>query len=214
MERLINFDPQWINDVVITGINIFILFFAMSYLLFNPARDYLEKRRKKIAGDLEMAKSSRESALALQAEYEEKLRSINKEAEAIMDEARKKAKKQEAEILEEARAEAGRILERASREIDLEKKKALEDVKTEIVSIASLMAGKAVAASMDVKLQDSLIQETLKEMGESTWQSECQRFTETRCLKRPWKRTFCPSGTKRSVLSGPFSWTIRIWRSF
>ena len=49
--------------------------------------------------------------------------------------------------------------------------KALEDVKTEIVSIASLMAGKAVAASMDVKLQDSLIQETLKEMGESTWQS-------------------------------------------
>ena len=162
MERLINFDPQWINDVVITGINIFILFFAMSYLLFNPARDYLEKRRKKIAGDLEMAKSSRESALALQAEYEEKLRSINKEAEAIMDEARKKAKKQEAEILEEARA---------SREIDLEKKKALEDVKTEIVSIASLMAGKAVAASMDVKIQDSLIQETLKEMGESTWQS-------------------------------------------
>ena len=134
MERLINFDPQWINDVVITGINIFILFFAMSYLLFNPARDYLEKRRKKIAGDLEMAKSSRESALALQAEYEEKLRSINKEAEAIMDEARK-------------------------------------DVKTEIVSIASLMAGKAVAASMDVKIQDSLIQETLKEMGESTWQS-------------------------------------------
>lgn len=68
-------------------------------------------------------------------------------------------------------AEAGRILERASREIDLEKKKALEDVKTEIVSIASLMAGKAVAASMDVKIQDSLIQETLKEMGESTWQS-------------------------------------------
>ena len=53
MERLINFDPQWINDVVITGINIFILFFAMSYLLFTPARDYLEKRRKKIAGDLE-----------------------------------------------------------------------------------------------------------------------------------------------------------------
>ena len=156
MERLINFDPQWINDVVITGINIFILFFAMSYLLFNPARDYLEKRRKKIAGDLETAKSSRESALALQAEYEEKLRSINKEAEAIMD---------------EARAEAGRILDRASREIDLEKKKALEDVKTEIVSIASLMAGKAVAASMDVKIQDSLIQETLKEMGESTWQS-------------------------------------------
>ena len=71
LERLINFDPQWINDIVITGINIFILFFVMSYFLFNPAREVLEKRRKRIAGDLETAKTSREDALALKAEYED-----------------------------------------------------------------------------------------------------------------------------------------------
>ncbi|MBQ2400445.1 MAG: F0F1 ATP synthase subunit B [Lachnospiraceae bacterium] len=171
MERLINFDPQLIHDVLITGVNIFILFFAMSYLLFNPARDFLEKRRNKIAGDLETARSSKEDAVALKAEYEAKLKAIDKEAEAILDEARKKAKKQEAEIVAEAKEEAARIIARANREIDLERKKALADVKNEIVSIASLMAGKAVAASMDVKIQDTLIEETLKEMGESTWQS-------------------------------------------
>ena len=171
MERLINFDPQLIHDVLITGVNIFILFFAMSYLLFNPARDFLEKRRNKIAGDLETARSSKEDAVALKAEYEAKLKAIDKEAEAILDEARKKAKKQEAEIVAEAKEEAARIIARANREIDLEKKKALADVKNEIVSIASLMAGKAVAASMDVKIQDTLIEETLKEMGESTWLS-------------------------------------------
>lgn len=44
-------------------------------------------------------------------------------------------------------------------------------MKQEIISIASLMAGKVVAGSMDVKIQDSLIDETLKEMGESTWLS-------------------------------------------
>ena len=44
-------------------------------------------------------------------------------------------------------------------------------MKQEIVSIASLMAGKVVASSIDVKVQDSLIDETLKEMGESTWLS-------------------------------------------
>ena len=143
MERLINFDPQWINDVVITGINIFILFFAMSYLLFNPAQGRTWRRGERRSPATWKRQSPAGKALwRLKAEYEEKLRSIDKEAEAILDEARKKAKKQEAEILEEARAEAGRILERASREIDLEKKKALEDVKTEIVSIASLMAGK------------------------------------------------------------------------
>ena len=171
MERLINFDPQLIHDVLITGVNIFILFFAMSYLLFNPARDFLEKRRAKIANDLETAKSSKEDAVALKAEYEAKLKAIDKEAEAILEDARKKAKKQEAEIVAEAKAEAARIIERANREIDLERKKALDDVKTEMVSIASLMAKKAVAASIDVKIQDALIEETLKEMGESTWQS-------------------------------------------
>ena len=155
---------------MITGINIFILFFVMSYFLFNPAREVLEKRRKRIAGDLETAKTSREDALALKAEYEDKIKSIDKEAQEILD-AAKKAKKQEADILAEAREEANRIVDRANREIELEKKKALEDMKTEIVSIASLMAEKAVAASMDVKIQDSLIEETLKEMGESTWQS-------------------------------------------
>ena len=139
----------------------------MSYFLFNPAREVLEKRRKRIAGDLETAKTSREDALALKAEYEDKIKSIDKEAQEILDAARKKAKKQEADILAEAREE----VDRANREIELEKKKALEDMKTEIVSIASLMAEKAVAASMDVKIQDSLIEETLKEMGESTWQS-------------------------------------------
>ena len=53
----------------------------------------------------------------------------------------------------------------------IEHKKALDDMKQEIVSIASLMAEKVVASSIDMKVQDELIEETLKEMGESTWQS-------------------------------------------
>ena len=44
MDRLIGFDPQFLHDAVLTGINVFILFFALSYLLFNPVRDVLEKR--------------------------------------------------------------------------------------------------------------------------------------------------------------------------
>ena len=34
-----------------------------------------------------------------------------------------------------------------------------------------MMAEKVVASSIDMKVQDELIEETLKEMGESTWQS-------------------------------------------
>ncbi len=171
MDRLIGFDPQLLHDAVLTGINIFILFFALSYLLFNPVRDVLEKRRQKIADELASAAQDQASAAALKEEYEAKLRDVNKEAESILETARRKAKAREEEMLEEARAEAARIIERANREIELEKKKAVDDMKQEVVNIAALMAEKVVGCAMNGKIQDALIDETLKEMGESTWQS-------------------------------------------
>ena len=171
MDRLIGFDPQLLHDAVLTGINVFILFFALSYLLFNPVRDVLEKRRKKIADELEQAATDKTKAASLKEEYEAKLKDVNKEAENILEAARRKAKTREAEMLEEAKAEAARIIERANREVELEKRKAVDDMKQEIVSIATLMAGKVVGGSMNVTIQDALVDETLKEMGESTWQS-------------------------------------------
>ena len=171
MERLIGFDAQLLYDMFWTALNIFILFFGMSYLLFNPARDMLERRRQKIAGELADAANDKEAAAVMKAEYEKKLKEVSKEADAILEEARRKAKIRESEIIEEARAEAARIVERGNREVELERKKALDDMKQEIVSIASLMAGKVVAASIDTTVQDALIEETVKEMGESTWQS-------------------------------------------
>ena len=59
--------------------------------------------------------------------------------------------------------------ENAALEAELEKKKAADEVKTEMISIAALMAGKVVAASIDTTVQNQLIEETLKEMGEGTW---------------------------------------------
>ncbi len=171
LDRLIGFDAQLLFESFWTAINIFILFFGLSYLLFNPVRNVLEKRRQKIAGELAEAADNKKSAAAMKAEYEAKLKEVSKEADGILEEARRKAKIREAEIVEEARAEAARIIERAGREIELEKKKALDDMKQEIISIASVMAGKVVAASIDTTVQDALIDETLKEMGESTWQS-------------------------------------------
>jgi len=171
LDRLIGFDPQLLHDAVLTGINIFILFFALSYLLFNPVQDVLEKRKQKIAGDLSQAAADKTSEETMKAEYEAKLKDVDKEAESILETARRKAKAREEEMLSEARAEAARIIERANREIELEKKKAIDDMKQEVVNIASLMAEKIVANSIDVKIQDALIDETLREMGESTWQS-------------------------------------------
>ncbi|MGL6217499.1 MAG: F0F1 ATP synthase subunit B [Lacrimispora sphenoides] len=171
MDRLLGFDPQLLFDSFITGINVFILFFALSYMLFNPVREVLEKRKQRIAGELKNAADDKEAARAMKEEYEARLLEVKKEAEGILEDARKRAKQREAEIITEAREEADRIVTRGSREVELERKKALDDMKEQIISIASVMAGKVVAASIDTTVQDALIDETLKEMGESTWQS-------------------------------------------
>ena len=96
---------------------------------------------------------------------------MEKEAEAILSEARKKALANENKIIAEAKEEASRIIERAATEAELEKKKAADDVKREMIVVASMMASKVVNSSIDATVRDSLIDETLKEIGESTWLS-------------------------------------------
>lgn len=169
--RLFDLDFQLLADATLMIIAVIALFFALSYFLFNPARNMLTKRQEKIRAELENAAKDEADAAVLKAQYESKLNEIDKEAEAILSEARKKALANENKIIAEAKEEAARIIARANTEAELEKKKAADDVKKEMVSIASIMAGKVVAASIDTAVQDSLIDETLKEIGESTWLS-------------------------------------------
>ena len=171
MERLFGLDLQLLFDAAFMGASMFVMFFLLSYLLFDPARKLLEDRRQRIADEQENAKKERADAIIYKEEYEQKIKEIEKEAQVILSEARKKAMKQEEKIVAEAKEEAARIIERANAEIVLEKKRALDDMKQEMITIASLMAGKVVAASIDTKIQESLVDETLKEMGDQTWLS-------------------------------------------
>ena len=168
---LFGLDPQLIFDVLLMGIALLVLFIVASNLLFNPARELLKSRQDKIAKDISDAKEASESAAALKAEYESKLKNIEKEAEVILSEARQKALKNEQRIIDEAKEEAHRIIKHAQEEALLEQKRAMDDVKKEIITVAALMAEKVVSASIDTKVQDTLIEETLKEMGDSTWLS-------------------------------------------
>ena len=166
MERLFNLDAQLLFDACVMALSMLVMFTFLSYLLFKPVRKLLEDRKQRVADEQESAKNDRKEAAVYKEEYEQKLKEIDKEAQAILSEARKKAMKTENEIVAEAKEEAARIITRANNEIELERKRALDDMKQEMISIASAMAGKVVAASIDTSVQDELIEETLKEMGE------------------------------------------------
>ena len=166
MERIFNLDPQLLQDALFLAVNIFILFVAGSYLLYNPVRNLLKKRQDMVQADIDAARKDKEDAAALKSEYDAKIKTADKDADAILAEARKKATAREQQIVEEAKTEASRIIE-----AELEKKRVSDEVKKEMIAVAAAMAGKVVSRSMDAGIQDSLVEETLNEMGEETWQS-------------------------------------------
>ena len=171
MERLFGLDAQLLFDAGLLALNMLVLFTALSYFMFNPVKNMLEKRQERITNDRNQAIADKNDAEVLKKEYEDKLKGIQKEAEEILGDARNRALKNEERIVGEAKEEAARIIAHAKSEAELEKKKAADDIKREIIKVATLMAGKVVAVSVDDKTQDALVEETLKEIGDNTWLS-------------------------------------------
>jgi len=171
LSRLFDLDLQLLADAALMIIAMFVLFLVASHFLFNPVRKMLSDRQAKIKGELDQAAQDQKSAAETRALYEEKLNQVGKEAEEILADARKRGMENEARIVADAKAEAARIVERARKEAELEKQKMADEVKREMVAVASIMAAQIVQANIDTNAQHELIEKTLKEIGDSTWLS-------------------------------------------
>ena len=166
-DYIFGLDPQLLVDSAITILAMFFVFLLLSYLLFNPARNLMEKRQEGIREQMETAAREKQDAIQFKAEYDEKIKNVQKETDEILSEARKKALKKESVMLEEA----AQIVARANREVELEKSKVKDEMKQEIINVATAMAGKIVASSLDESKQSQLLADTLEEMGDETWLS-------------------------------------------
>ena len=89
MERLFNLDPQLIHDAVLLALAVFVMFTFLSYLLFNPARDFLKKRQDKIKNDLDTAAADKADARKLKEDYRKlwitKRRSLPKQKKKLQE---------------------------------------------------------------------------------------------------------------------------------
>ena len=167
--RIFGLDSQLLFDLLFQGVAVFVLFLFVGFLLINPVRKALKNRQDKVQKDRESAEKDKKDAAELKDQYEAKLAGVKLE---ILSEARRKAVRNENDIIDEAKAEAGRIRASAEREAALEKEKVKEEVRMEIIGVASAMAGKIVDSEMDPAKQEELLQETLDEIGDETWQSK------------------------------------------
>ncbi len=167
---VIMFTEQTIVQVILHMITVLVLFFVLGKLLFNPVRNILDKRKQEIADEFKRIDEDTEAVAALKTEYEDKLKNINAEADQILAHARKRAIEREDEIVAEAKVEADRLVKRAHLEIEREKEQMQDEIRREIIEVATVMASKFVAATINDELKNQLVEETLSSMGESTWQ--------------------------------------------
>ncbi len=160
---LINLAIQWVNTVFLAAI--------LSYILYNPVKNFMRKRTERIQNQIDTAESDLKAANQLKVEYELKLREIEAERNEILEAARKRAQDREDAIIKEAKVEAQALKARAEQEIAQEKLKARDEIKTQIIEISSFIAGRYVAQAMDKQASAKLLEESIRELGVIEWQS-------------------------------------------
>ena len=147
--------------MIFAWVNILILYLAMRKFLFGPIKNMIDARQKEIDDLYADAESSRESAMAMQTEYQEKLARAEEEGEEIRRTAQRRATLREEEILREAEESARRTLRRAEEQVELEKARALNEVKDEVgalaVEIATAIIGRDVKEGEHSELIDAFI---------------------------------------------------------
>lgn len=125
-----------------------ILFFVLYKFAFPGVLSVLEEREKKIKDSLDQAERHRaESERALKT-YEAKLSAAAKEAEAILAAAQERAQRLLDENEQRMSTEAERIKGEATREIDHERRKAVQDIRNQTTELALMVAEKVVQRSL------------------------------------------------------------------
>ena len=61
---------------------------------------------------------------------------------------------------------------RTKAEVELEKSKAKDEIKQEIVTVAGKMAGRFIKDKMDEQKQAALVDDVIREMGDATWRQD------------------------------------------
>ncbi len=146
--------------------NLVLLFVLVKYFLYNPVKKMLANRQKAIEDDYAAAKDAREKAESDQKAYKEKLTGAAIEAENVIKSAVITATAREKEIIAEAKEKADGIIRQAESEAELEKKKAEDSIKKEIVTVSGALATKMLEREVNTDDHRRLIDSFIEGIGD------------------------------------------------
>ena len=146
--------------------NFIALFLTLKKFLFKPVMQLIADRQKEIDDMYADADKAKQTALALEAEYTQKLSVATETSQRMVKEALQRAQTREVEIVRQANAEAEAIRAKAAADIAQEKKKALNDAKDELSDMAVAIAEKVVGRELNVQDRDRLVDEFIDALGD------------------------------------------------
>jgi F-type H+-transporting ATPase subunit b len=141
----------------------FVVGMFLSALVFLPyLRGWMSDRQKRIEGQLATAEQRQKDAEKLQAELEQKMKDLEQKTTETLQTARREADRMKNEIVQAARKESELTLADARKVLESERKAASATLQKEIGALAVDIAEKIIRASVDGKVQDKIVQESLQ----------------------------------------------------
>jgi F-type H+-transporting ATPase subunit b len=151
--------PQLIAQVV----NFFVLLVILRLVAYKPILRMLDERKQKIAEGLNAAEIARAEAASALANIQAQLDVARKEGQEIVANAQNIATRIQADAREQSTKDREASLERARSEIQMERDRAIADLRGEFADITVKAAEKVINQSLDRQAHQRVIDETLAE---------------------------------------------------
>jgi F-type H+-transporting ATPase subunit b len=144
-----------------------VLLFVLTRFAFGPITRAVEARERALEEAIEGAKRDRDEAARVLAEQRAALESSRGEAQRLLAEGRAAAEKMRADLLGQARAEAEEAKNRALRDIEAERERAIADLRREAVDLALAGASKVIERNLDDAANRQLVESFLASVSAS-----------------------------------------------
>ena len=136
--------------------------FVLKKYAWNPLLDFLEEREKDIAESLEMAESAKTNLEKIKDESEKILNKAKKEGKTIVSDSKLRAEESANKILDDAKAKSNEFLDDAKSKIEIEKKRAIKEIKEEVVDLSLELATKVLQRNVKDDDNNKFIKSSLE----------------------------------------------------
>ena len=147
-----------VNATLIAQIlNFLVLLVILAKFAYKPLLQAMDDRRNRIINDLDSAEQTRLDAEALKEQYAEQLAGARQEATEIVNKANQIAQNLHDELVEQARVEQEAMMANAKERIEQDKQQALLDIRSEVIKLSTLIAGKIVNQKLNSEKDQKMV---------------------------------------------------------